>query len=279
MGKQLTATQRRARTWKKFWVFLALSLLLMGVGLLAPSLVPYDPTATDPLHLNAAPSALHLFGTDSLGRDTFSRVLMGAQTSIFSAVVLVIITLLIGTVLGVLSGYFGGAVDMAIMRIADVLLAFPQMVFAIAVAGILGGGMINAMLALGITGWTLYARLARSSVLAIKKEPYVLEARLTGCSHAKIIVSHIFPNIMGPLVVNATTQLAVTMIGIAGLSFLGIGVTPPQAEWGSMINEARAALQIAPWNALTPAAAIMVTVMIFNYLGETARDLLDVKSR
>ena len=175
-----------------------------------------------------------------------------------------------------LAGWYGGFLDSLIMRLADVMLAFPQMVLAIAVAGILGGGLGNAMLAMGITGWTLYARLARAQVLALKEEPYVHAARLSGCSAWAIMTKTLLPNILGPLLVTAATQIGVMMIGIAGLSFLGIGVTEPQAEWGSMINTSRAYLQLAPWAVLAPAVATIITVMIFNYLGDCVRDMLDV---
>ena len=225
--------------------------------------------------MNHAPCAQFPMGTDRYGRCICSRVLMGARTSIFSAVSLVGITFFVGSVLGLIAGWFGGVIDGVIMRLADVMLAFPQMVLAIAVAGILGGGMINAMLALGITGWTLYARLARAQVLALKKEPYVQAARLSGCSALRIMTTTLLPNMLGPLVVNAATQIGVMMIGIAGLSFLGIGVTEPQAEWGSMINLSRAYVQLAPWAVLAPAMATILTVMIFNMLGDSVRDVLD----
>jgi peptide/nickel transport system permease protein len=201
---------------------------------------------------------------------------MGARTSIYSAVALVILTFLAGTVLGLMAGWYGGIIDSLIMRLADVMLAFPQMVLAIAVAGILGGGMGNAMLAMGISGWTLYARLARAQVLALKEEPYVHAARLSGCSAFTIMTKTLLPNMLGPMLVTAATQIGVMMIGIAGLSFLGIGVSEPQAEWGSMINTSRAYLQLAPWAVLAPAIATIITVMIFNYLGDCVRDLLDV---
>lgn len=215
-------------------------------------------------------------GTDRYGRCICSRVLMGARTSIFSAVSLVMITFVAGTVLGLIAGWFEGVADSLIMRLADVMLAFPQMVIAIAVAGILGGGMGNAMLAMGITGWTIYARLARAQVLSLKKEPYVQAAKLSGCNAVTIMVKTLLPNMLGPLIVNATTQIGVMMIGIAGLSFLGIGVTEPQAEWGSMINLSRSYVQLAPWAVFAPAAATVLTVMIFNYLGDCLRDYLEV---
>ncbi|MBQ9490686.1 MAG: ABC transporter permease [Lachnospiraceae bacterium] len=261
----------------RLWIFLILAGLLVLLSLLAPLLCPNDPYATSSAVMNHAPSAQFPMGTDRYGRCICSRVLMGARTSIFSAMALVASTFVIGTLLGILAGWFGGVVDTIIMRVADAFLAFPQMVLAIAVAGILGGGMFNAMLAMGITGWTLYARLARAEVLSLKKEPYVQAAKLTGCSSCSIMFNTLLPNMFGSLIVNATTQIGVMMIGIAGLSFLGIGVTEPQAEWGSMINLSRSYIQLAPWAVLAPAGATIVTVMIFNYLGDCVRDYLDVE--
>lgn len=268
---------RRSRNRTRLYVLLILAGLLVLLSILAPLLTPNDPNATSALHMNEAPSRAFPFGTDRYGRCICSRVLMGARTSIFSAVTLVAVTFVFGTVLGMLAGWFGGAADTAVMRLADVFLAFPQMVLAIAVAGILGGGMFNAMLAMGVTGWTLYARLARAQVLALKKEAYVSAARLTGQGALPILLKTLLPNMLGPLAVNASTQIGTMMIGIAGLSFLGIGVTEPQAEWGSMISGARAYIQLAPWAVLAPAAATILTVMIFNCLGDCLRDVLDVE--
>ena len=271
-------TNARQRAKRRLIVFLILSGILIVFSLLAPMLTPNDPDATSALDMNQAPSAKFPFGTDRYGRCVLSRVMMGARTSIFSAVTLVAVTFIIGSLLGMAAGWYGGAVDSIIMRLADVLLAFPQMVLAIAVAGILGGGMFNAMLAMGIAGWTAYARLARAKVIALKSEAYVYAARLSGCSSLSIMFKPLLPNLLGPLIVNASTQIGSMMIGIAGLSFLGIGVQEPQAEWGSMINGARAYIQLAPWAVLVPAAATIVTVMIFNYLGDCVRDYLDVEA-
>jgi peptide/nickel transport system permease protein len=268
---------RRSRNRTRLYILLSLAGLLILLSILAPLLTPNDPNATSALHMNEAPSRAFPFGTDRYGRCICSRVLMGARTSIFSAVTLVAVTFVFGTVLGMLAGWFGGAADTAVMRLADVFLAFPQMVLAIAVAGILGGGMFNAMLAMGVTGWTLYARLARAQVLALKKEAYVSAARLTGQGALPILLKTLLPNMLGPLAVNASTQIGTMMIGIAGLSFLGIGVTEPQAEWGSMISGARAYIQLAPWAVLAPTAATILTVMIFNCLGDCLRDVLDVE--
>ncbi len=271
-------TVSKARLRRRLFILLALAALLMLIGLLAPLIVPNDPNATNASHMNSAPDAEHIFGTDRYGRCVFSRVIMGARTSIFSAVALVAVTFVLGTALGMAAGWYGGAVDGLIMRIVDIMLAFPQMVLAIAVAGILGGGMINAMLAMGLSGWTLYARLARAQVIALKKEPFISAARLSGCSDLTIMLHYLLPCMLGTLIVNAATQLGVMMIGIAGLSFLGIGVTEPQAEWGSMINQSRAYMQLAPWATLAPAGAAVVTVMVFNCLGDCLRDYLDAEA-
>ena len=264
------------RTRRRLTVFILLTGLLILISLLAPLMCPNDPNATSAAAMNRPPCAAFPFGTDRYGRCVCSRVLMGARTSIFSAVALVGVTFAVGTALGMLAGWYGGAVDALVMRLADVMLAFPQMVLAIAVAGILGGGMGNAMLAMGITGWTLYARLARSQVLSLKEEPYVHAARLSGFGGWRIMTGTLLPNMLGPLLVTAATQIGVMMIGIAGLSFLGIGVVEPQAEWGSMINASRAYMQLAPWAVLAPALATIVTVMVFNCLGDCVRDALEV---
>ena len=264
---------------RRLLIFLILAGILVAVSLLAPLLCPNDPNSTSSDAMNQPPSREFPFGTDRYGRCICSRVLMGARTSIFSAVALVAITFAAGTALGMLAGWFGGFMDTAVMRLADVMLAFPQMVLAIAVAGILGGGMFNAMLAMGVTGWTLYARLARAQVLALKEEPYVQAARLSGCGAGSILLKTLLPNVLGPLIVCAATQIGVMMIGIAGLSFLGIGVTEPHAEWGSMISLSRAYIQLAPWAVMAPAGATVLTVMIFNYLGDCVRDVLDVEAK
>lgn len=254
-------------------MLLAAALLLIAI--LAPVIVPNDPNATDAANMNAAPDAEHFFGTDRYGRCVFSRVIMGTRTSIFSAVILVAVTGTLGTLLGIIAGWYGGAIDSIIMRLVDIMLAFPQMVLAVAVAGILGGGMINAMLAMGLSGWTLYARLARAQVIAVKNEPFISAARLSGCSDIKIMLKYLMPCMLGSIIVNAATQFGVMMIGIAGLSFLGIGVSEPNAEWGSMINQSRAYMQIAPWATLAPAGATIITVMVFNCLGDCLRDISD----
>ena len=248
------------------------ALILIFTAVFAEALVPNDPYKTSASLIRTAPCREFLFGTDNLGRCVFSRVLVGAKTTISATFFLVAVSFVIGTLVGMLCGYFGGALDEIMMRIADIMLAFPQMVVAIAVAGILRGGLTGAMIALGITMWTGFARLARSHTLAIRNEPYIEAARLCGLGPAGILGRHILPNILAPVLTSALTQIGTTMIGISGLSFLGLGVVPPQAEWGSMISEARAYIQIAPWAVLFPALATILTIVIFNYLGDAVME-------
>ena len=254
---------------------MVLALLVAGALILftvaAPHLAPHLPNETHADAIRMAPCSEYPFGTDSLGRCVYSRVLAGAALSIFPALFLVGISFVAGTVLGILCGYYGGILDEIVMRIADIFLAFPQMVLAIAVAGILGGGLSNALLALGITGWTLYARMARSEVLKRKELPYIAAARFSGCGNGRILWNYLLPEVFETLIVTAATQMGTAMMELAALSFLGIGVQAPQAEWGSMINEARGYLQLAPWAGLAPAAAMIVTVLVFQCLGEAVR--------
>ena len=221
------------------------------------------------------PGPEHLLGTDRYGRDMFSRILTGGTTSIFSTLILVSITTVPGTFVGIICGWRGGFVDAFLMRISDLFLAFPSLVFALAVAGVLGGGVQNAVLALAVVSWPKFARLARGLTLAQKEAPYIMAARLSGSSTPALLLRHILPNIAGPVLVTAVLDIGTMMMELAGLSFLGLGVQPPAAEWGSMINEGRSLLQIAPWMSLAPGAAIFVTVLIFNLLGDTLRDYLD----
>lgn len=261
---------------RKTYILAAIVIILLLFSIVAPYITPCDPYATDPLNMKSAPSAQHLFGTDYLGRDVFSRVLVGARTSIFATLVLVVISFVIGSAIGIICGYYGGVVDNVLMRITDILLSLPQLVLAIAVAGILGGSLINALIAIGITSWTSYARLARSHTMRIKQLPYIDSVRMTGCGDFHILMKHVFPNLIGSMLVNATLEIGTTMLSIAGLSFLGLGVAPPAAEWGSMVSEGRAYLQLAPWTVFAPAASILITVMLFNYFGECVCDLANM---
>ena len=258
--------------------FLVLAGILLLVTIFADRIVPYDPYAQDLSKSMTPPSAEHLMGTDRYGRDMFSRVIVGAQVSIFSTLALVGVISVFGTIVGTLCGYYGGAFDSIVMRISDVCLAFPGLVFALAIAALLGGGVGNAVIALAVISWPKYARVARGQTLALKNVPFVLAARLSGCTSLQMILRHILPNILGPILVTAMLDIGTMMMELAGLSFLGLGAQPPTAEWGNMMAGGRSMLQTYPWLVLSPGLAIFVTVVIFNLLGDTVRDYMDPKN-
>lgn len=270
--------EKRKRNNIRLWIFLALAVALVLLSLFAKQLAPNDPYATNVFGIDQPPSVQYPMGTDSVGRCVLSRVLYGARTSIFSALLLVAVTAVFGSAVGILCGYYSGFADGVVMRVIDGIMAFPQMILAIAVAGMLGGGMTNAMLALGFASWTPYARLARSRVVSLKREEFITAARLSGSGDLAVMAKHILPNIFGSLLTYATAQIGTVMLGFAGLSYLNLGVQLPQAEWGSMINESRGLLGTAPWTVLFPGAALVVTVMVFNYLGDAVRDRLDIRA-
>lgn len=260
------------------WWLAAVICIVIVLSVVSPMLTPHDPYLTNSSNILAAPSMEHIFGTDNHGRDVFSRVMVGSRNSIFAAFAIIALAGMMGSFIGLLGGYFGGRVDAALMRITDIFLAFPDILLAIAVAGILGGSLINAMFALVMTAWTQYARLARSSTIAIKEETFIQAARLGGSSDFEIIFLHILPNIAGPLIVTATLHISGMMMALAGLSFLGLGVQVPEAEWGSMISEGRYCLQNAPWVALCPSAVMVSVMIVFNLFGDQVRDLIDPKN-
>ena len=258
--------------------FILLAAILLLVTVFAEKLAPYDPYAQDLSLSKQPPSAAHWMGTDQYGRDVFSRVLVGAQTSIFSTLTLVAAISLFGTIVGTLCGYYGGAVDSVMMRISDVCLAFPGLVFALAIAALLGGGVSNAVLALAVISWPKYARVARSQTLALKSSDFMAAARLSGDTSRQMILRHILPNILGPILVTAMLDIGTMMMELAGLSFLGLGAQPPTAEWGNMMSGGRSMLQTYPWLVLSPGVAIFLTVVNFNLLGDTVRDYMDPKN-
>ena len=270
---------KKNRIKQKLIFFIILAAALLFVSIFARLLCPYDPYKQDLSQALQSPSASHLLGTDRYGRDLLSRIIMGSQASIYSTLLLVLIVSVIGTIVGVICGWKGGKVDAVLMRISDIFLAFPELVFALAVAGVLGGGIQNAIIAMAAVAWPKYARIARSQTLAQKETPYMHAARLSGDTTSKMIFRHILPNILGPLLVTAMLDIGTMMMGLSGLSYLGLGVMPPTAEWGSMMSESRSMLQMYPWVTLSPGVAIFVSVMIFNLLGDTVRDYMDPKQR
>ena len=263
----------------RLYIFGAAAILLIVGALFSESFCPYDPYLQN---LDAAlqqPSAAHIFGTDRYGRDMLSRVIAGSRASIFSTFLLVTIVTVVGTSIGVFCGWARGRADDLLMRVSDLCLAFPGLVFALAVAGVLGGGLHNAVLALAAISWPKYARIARSQTLAVRETAYLKAAMLAGCTTTQLIVKHILPNIAGPILVTAMLDIGTMMMELAGLSFLGLGAKPPTAEWGSMMSETRGLLQTVPWAVFAPGIAIFVAVMAFNLLGDAVRDYMDTKMR
>ncbi len=272
---------KKTSFWKKnrsFTIFAGLAIVIILVAVLAPVLAPYDPAASVLTDALQAPSGEHLFGTDKLGRDIFSRILYGARVSLSSTIFVVALIFAIGTVLGVLAGYFGGVLDAVIMRLADMMIAFPGMVLAIAVAGIMGASIRNAVIAVALVSWPKYARLARSLVLKIKNCDYIAAAKVNGGKTIHILYRHLLPNALPTLIVTAATDIGGMMLELAGLSFLGFGAQAPTAEWGLMLSEGRQYMQSAPWMIIFPGLAICIVVAVFNLLGDALRDVLDPRN-
>ena len=269
---------KKNRIRMKLIVFAGLAAALLLITIFAKYICPYDPYAQDLMQAMQPPSAAHLMGTEAYGRDMLSRVLIGAQTSISSTFALVAIITVFGTVVGIFCGYYGGIVDSVMMRISDVCLAFPGLVFAMAVAAILDGGVRNAVIALALISWPKYSRIARGQTLSVKNLPYMQASQMAGDSVLQMIFRHVLPNIVGPILVTSMLDIGTMMMEIAGLSFLGLGAQPPVAEWGSMMSSGRSMLQTYPWIVLSPGLAIFISVVIFNLLGDSIRDYMDPKN-
>ena len=264
---------------KGFMIFAVLALLIVLASICAPLICQgVDPTEGELADAIMAPSSEHPFGTDKMGRDIFARVIYGSRTSLVSTFSLVLTIFVIGTFLGILAGYFGGWVDAVIMRIADMMIAFPGLVLAIAVAGMLGASTKNAIIAISVVSWPKYARLARSLVMKIRHTDFVAAAQVTGSRTPYMLWKYMLPNTITTLVITAATDIGSMMMELAALSFLGFGAQPPTPEWGSMLNEGRNFMQSAPWMMIYPGLAIFITVVIFNMLGDNLRDILDPKT-
>ena len=256
-------------------IFGGLALFLLVIAVFSEQLTPYDPYVQDLSAVKLPPSTQHLLGTDRFGRDMLSRVIAGSRVSIFATLLLVTVACAFGTAVGVLCGWHTGAIDAICMRISDMFLAFPKMVLALAVAGTLGGGLHNAVIALAAVSWPKYARLARSQTLVIRETVWMDAARLSGSSSAKLLCLHVIPNIMAAILATSMADIGTMMMELAALGYLGLGVKAPAAEWGSMMSDARGLITSAPWTIYAPGAAIFVTVMIFNLLGDAIRDRMD----
>ena len=281
--------------WERLRYFMHLSkknpLFLIGTGvvvllvlaaLFAPWITPYPEDAKYSIKFSSKlkpPSMDHFFGTDALGRDIFTRVIFGARMSIKIGVTVLAIALVIGLPLGLVAGYFGGRIDDVIMRISDIFLAFPSLLLPLVIAAALGPSIINAMIAIAVAWFPWYVRIIRAQVLTIKEELYVEAARSIGVSRLSILVKHILPNSMAPVIIQASMDMGYTILTAAGLSFIGVGARPPTVEWGLMITDARAYFLDFWWTVTFPGLAIFVTVLAFNLVGDGLRDILDPKVR
>lgn len=258
---------------------LIIIISLVFIALSAPFIAPHDPIEQNLEKRLSPPSKEYPMGTDDLGRCLLSRIIYGARVSLQVGVIVVGIITVIGVTLGLISGYYGGTVDEIIMRFVDIVLAFPGIILALAIAGALGPGLFNVMLALAMVSWAGLARVVRGSVLSIKEKEFVESARALGCSDVYIMTRHILPNVMAPVIVLATLDMAFIILAAAGLSFLGLGAQPPVPEWGSMLNSGRAFMRTAPHLTTFPGLAIMIAVLAFNFLGDGLRDALDPRQR
>lgn len=264
---------------KTFVVFSVLALCIIFAAIFAPVVTGgVDPLKGSLMDALLPPCKEHIFGTDKMGRDIFTRVIYGARASLTATFGVVALIFLIGSVMGVVSGYFGGVVDAVIMRIADMMLAFPGLVLALAVAGIMGASIKNAIIAIVVVSWTKYARLARSLVLKIRDRDYVAAAIVTGSKTPYMLLRYMLPNALPTLIITAATDVGSMMLELAAMSFLGFGAKPPAPEWGYMLNEGRACMQTAPWLMIFPGLAIFIVVVVFNMLGDSVRDILDPKN-
>ncbi len=264
---------------KKFFfiIILSIAILMIVFAIIAPVFAPNDPLSTDFVHILQKPSKEYPFGTDQVGRCIYSRILYGAKVSLGMTFLLLSLVFIFGVIIGIAAGISGGIIDTIIMRTADTVLSFPDIVFAIAIVGVLGPGIKNTILALSVIWWTKYARLTRVLVMGVKSNEYIHAAIMVGAGKLKLITHYIIPNIISPLAVQLALDIGGMMLALAGLSFLGLGVQSPTPEWGNMLNEGRTYMQTAPWLLMYPGAAIFIVVAIFNILGDTVRDLLDPK--
>lgn len=261
-----------------FFGLIIISLLIM-TALAADIIAPHDPHKIKLEDRLQPPSPEHIFGTDQLGRDQFSRMVYGTRTTFELSIVIVTITALFGVITGIVAGYYGGIVDEIMMRIIDLLLAFPTIIVALVIIGALGPGILNTVIAISLVGWLYYARVARASTLSIKEKEYIEGARAMGCSDFYICTKYIFPNCLPPIIVLITLNMGGVILTIAALGYLGLGAQPPTPEWGTMLNEGREFLRDCPWLSVFPGFMIMISVLAFNFIGDGLRDILDPRQQ
>lgn len=284
-----TLHEKPENQWLEMWrslianraalVSLIFILFLVLIAIIGPYITPYDPISTNMAQSLRPPSSAHLFGTDQLGMDIFSRVIAGTRVSLTVGLLAVSIALTIGIILGAVAGYAGGWLDSVIMRVMDMMLAIPSILLAITLMAALGKGIDKAVIAIGLVSIPEYARIVRGNILSIKENDYIAAARVVGNTDFRIIFRHILPNALSVIIVRATLGISSAVLDTAALGFLGMGVQPPQAEWGDMLGRARGFIFQAPWTLLYPGMAITLTVLAFNLLGDGLRDALDPKSR
>ena len=263
---------------KLFSIYSFSVILIICIAVLAPVLVPHDPYQANMLKALQTPNNEYFLGTDKLGRDIFSRIIYGMQISLFMTICIVILTATIGSIIGIIAGYFGGKIELILMRLADIMLSFPGIILAIAIAGIMGGSIINTIFALVVVSWTKYARLVRSLVIKLRNNDFIIAAKVNGITTINILWRHILPNILPMIVITGAMDIGTMMMELAGLSFLGLGAMPPTAELGNMMSGGRSMLQTYPWVIIGPGIAIFIAVVIFNLLGDTVRDYLDPRN-
>jgi len=254
-------------------------VFIVAAAILAPVLTRFDPATANPVQRLEGPSVVHLLGTDNLGRDVLSRLLFGSRWSLGTAGLATLLIMTIGVSVGAVAGYYGGWLDDIVVLVVDVLLAFPSLVLALAIVGTLGPGIVNVMLGLVSVWWVGYARVVRGLVMSTRQRQYVEAARSLGAPDRRIIVRHVLPNVLPPVMVLATLEMGGLILAISGLSFLGLGAQPPTPEWGAMLNDGRAFLQSAPQLMVYPGVAISLVVVGFNLLGDGLRDVLDPRSQ
>jgi ABC-type dipeptide/oligopeptide/nickel transport system permease subunit len=254
-------------------------LFFLAVSLFAPWITPYDPYDNDVGNALLQPSKTHLLGTDILGRDILSRVIYGARTSLLIGLLVVGISTIVGTILGIVAGYYGGWIYTVIMRLIDAYMAFPMIILALGVASMLGGGIKNVVIALSVAMMPGYARLMCGQALSVKENDYIMAERSMGAASLRVMVKHVIPNCLSPLIVMVTMMIGSVILAESGLSFLGVGITPPTAAWGSMVNEGRPYLLSQPLLSFAPGIAIMLVVFAFNMVGDGLRDALDPSLR
>ena len=275
MKRKMSPAMKKA--WVRFGVLSLFALIFVFFALFASVLAPFDPLESHYADMLKPPSTTYLFGTDQLGRDLFSRILYGGKSSLLIAFAVTAIISTVGILIGTLAGFTGGFFDNVLMRFSDMLMAFPGYIFTIALVSFIGIGLPNMILAMSLTGWTYYARISRSLVLSVKNNVYIEQARLGGASHMRILLLYVIPNVLPSLLVNIFQDIGGKLLTISGLSLLGLGSPPPTPEWGFMLSEGKNYMYSAPWMLIFPGLVILVSVVIFNLLGDCIQDLMNPK--